>query len=225
MKRHVIACALLVLAGAALVVARAAAHVTVGPQTATKGGFTTLTFNVPNEQEKAVATNLEVAFPTDHPLAFVSVEPVPGWTVTPTKTKLATPITSDDGEVTEAVSSISWVGKIEPGQFQRFAVSVGPLPDDVDQITFPAIQTYDDGTVVRWVDTAVAGQPEPEHPAPVLKLVAAAAPTASTASTASTVSKSDVDQARTFGIVGIALGAAGLAAAVAAATRRRKTPS
>jgi hypothetical protein len=32
------------------------------------------------------------------------------------------------------------------------------------------VQGYSDGTEVAWIDPTVDGQPEPEHPAPVLSL-------------------------------------------------------
>jgi hypothetical protein len=35
---------------------------------------------------------------------------------------------------------------------------------------FKAVQTYGDGTVVRWIEDQPKGAPEPEHPAPVLTL-------------------------------------------------------
>jgi uncharacterized protein YcnI len=112
----------------------ASAHVTVNPREATVGGFTKLTFRVPNEKDSAATTKLEVVVPTDKPIAFVSVKPVPGWTVTTESTKLATPVQSDDGTVTDAVSKITWAADgpasaIKPGQFQEFDVSAGPLPD------------------------------------------------------------------------------------------------
>jgi hypothetical protein len=49
-----------------------------------------------------------VQLPADQPLASVSVLPVPGWTYTVTKAKLATRISSDDGDITEAVSVVEW---------------------------------------------------------------------------------------------------------------------
>jgi hypothetical protein len=49
---------------------------------------------------------------------------------------------------------------------------MGRLPDDIDQIVMPAVQTYDDGTVVRWDQVQAPGADEPEHPAPTLTLVA-----------------------------------------------------
>jgi hypothetical protein len=139
------------------------------------------------------------------------------------------------------VSTIIWSGgQIKPGEFQQFPVSAGPMPDDADSLTFKALQTYSDGDVVRWVEETTPGGPEPEHPAPKLTLTAAsgsAAPATTTADTSTgklTVGQlpgnvamtSDVDSARTVGIVGIVIGAVGIgAAAIAIARTRRSKPS
>ncbi|MBT2226545.1 YcnI family protein [Nonomuraea sp. NEAU-A123] len=153
----------------------ALAHVSINPGTAEKGGWTKLAFRVPNERDDASTTKLVVTFPTDHPLPFVSVKPVPGWKAELTEGKLPEPIVADDGDkVTESVLKITWTGgKIEPGQFQEFEVSVGPLPKDVDEIAFPTEQTYSGGEVVKWADEPKADGTEAEHPTPTLKLVAA----------------------------------------------------
>ncbi|MEY9860982.1 uncharacterized protein YcnI [Catenulispora sp. GAS73] len=169
---------LLATAVVSLVAAASAAeaHVTVNPNTEPQGGYAKVSFRVPNEEANASTTSLEVDIPVDHPIASVSVRPVPGWTATATTSQLATPIKTDDGQVTQAVSKIVWTGgKIDPGQFQEFDVSLGPLPKDTDKIVFKALQTYSDGTVVRWIDVQQPGQPEPGHPAPVLHLTPAAA--------------------------------------------------
>ncbi|GAB2737851.1 YcnI family copper-binding membrane protein [Kitasatospora kifunensis] len=226
-------------AGAVLATAVPAfAHVTVNPNTATQGGYTAVAFRVPDESDKASTVKLEVTVPTDHPVASVSTQPVPGWTATVDKTHLATPVTTDDGQVTDAVSKITWTadatGKIGPGQFQEFKISLGPLPKDTDQLVFKALQTYDDGTVVRWIDEAKPGQAEPQHPAPTLHLTAAAAsgspsPAATGApqdgkSTTATA-KSNDSTARTLGIVGIVVGVLGAALGVVGLRRKSGTPA
>ena len=64
------------------------------------------------------------------------------------KTTLAKPVKTDDGEVTEAVSKITWTataGGLEPGQFDLFTISAGPLPTKPNKLTFKAIQTYSNG--------------------------------------------------------------------------------
>ncbi len=156
--------------------APASAHVTVNPREATKGSFAKLAFRVPNERPDSGTTKLEVSFPVDHPLAHLNVRPVEGWTYKVERQKLATPIKSEEpGEedVTEYISKVTWEGgTIGPGEFQEFEVSGGPLPDDVDEITLKAVQTYASGEIVRWIEEATAGGEEPEFPAPVLKLVA-----------------------------------------------------
>jgi uncharacterized protein YcnI len=155
------------LLGAAVLVvaaaAPAAAHVTVQPPEATQGGYAKLAFRVPNEEASANTVKLEVQLPTNATFRSVSTRPLDGWTVTKTDT------------------TITWEGgKIAPGQFQEFEISVGPLPTDVDTLEFKAVQTYDDGDVVRWIESAPAGGEEPDHPAPTLHLVAAAGATTTT---------------------------------------------
>ena len=147
-----------------MAVAPALAHVSVNPSEAAQGGFEKLTFRVPNEQDTADTVKVEVKFPTDTPIASVSVKPHPGWTIDVKKDPLATPLTTDDGTVTEAVSLITWSGgKIGPGEFDEFEVSVGPLPA-VDSLKFPTVQTYSDGTVVSWIEDTPPGGAEPAHP-------------------------------------------------------------
>ena len=60
-----------------------------------------------------------------------------------------------------------------PGEFDLFTISAGPLPTNTGKLTFKAIQTYSDGTIVNWIQATVKGAPEPEHPAPVLTLTKA----------------------------------------------------
>ncbi|GIH96226.1 YcnI family protein [Planobispora siamensis] len=154
----------------------ALAHVTVNPGSAEQGGFTKVAFRVPNERDDASTNKVEVAFPTDHPLAFVSVKPVPGWKVEVTEGKLDKPVATEYGEMTEAVTKITWSGgEIGPGQFQEFEVSMGMLPEDTDRLVFPATQTYSGGEVVKWDQEPAADGSEPERPAPVLKLTPASA--------------------------------------------------
>lgn len=189
----------------------AAAHITTNPDTAQQGSFTKVSFRVPNERDTASTTALEVTFPTDHPIPFVLTRAVPGWTATVQKTKLDKPIKTEDGEVTEVVSKITWTGgKIPPGSFEDFDVSMGPLPTDTDELIFKAVQTYDSGEVVRWIDTTPPGGPEPEHPAPVLKLAPATAPASESAGTATGGSAMNSPWGVALGIAGCVLGLAGV---------------
>lgn len=61
------------------------------------------------------------------------------------------PIEQDVGEpITEVVGKITWSGgAIGPSELAVFEVVLGPLPEDVDELAFPTIQT-DDGEVSSW---------------------------------------------------------------------------
>ena len=164
----------------------ASAHVSVSSQDAAPGGFGTLTFQVPNESDSATTTRIRIQIPAATPLASLRTQPVPGWTTTLTRAPIDPPVTDDDGnKITEAVSVVDFAavagGGIKPGEFQQFALSGGPFPK-ADSLTLPVVQSYSDGTETAWIEPTVEGQAEPEHPAPVLTLTAAAAdPTAASA--------------------------------------------
>lgn len=213
----------------------ASAHVTVSSPDAAAGGYSVLTFRVPTESATASTVRITVSLPTQTPLASVSVMPVTGWTISAPEKPLAKPIATDDGQVTEAVTEVTWTataGGLKPGEFGQFLLAVGPLPD-VKALVFPAVQTYSDGSEVDWVEQAAAGSTaEPEHPAPTLQLGAAAASTDSTtptvaASNAAAAPASDSNSNSGLAVTGVVLGAVGLllgAVALFVALRRRSSP-
>jgi uncharacterized protein YcnI len=224
--------AALATAGVLAAAGVASAHVTVHPESYAKGATDgVLTFRVPNEEDKASTTKVQVYLPTDHPVLGVLVTPQNGWTAKVTTSKLKTPVKTDDGTITDAVSQITWTGgKIAAGQYEDFNVAFGQLPDDTDQLSFKTLQTYSDGDVVRWIEEAAAGDEEPENPAPVLKLTAkesdetpaASASTASPATKSTSASSSSSDStARGLGIAGLVVGVLGLAAGAFAVVRSR----
>ncbi len=158
--------------GAVLVLgAPASGHVRVDPAEAVQGGFARLAFQVPNESDSASTTKLEIRLPEDAPVASVSTAPVPGWTVAVQRRRLDPPVVLNGAQVTEVVSVLTWtaVGDsgIRPGQFQEFAVSLGPLPK-VNTMVFKTLQTYSDGTITRWIELPNPDGTEPENPAPTL---------------------------------------------------------
>ena len=209
--------------GALALPAAADAHVTLQPDTAPAGGFARLDVRVPNETEDAATTKVEVKFPPG--FAEVSTQPVPGWTAKVTKSKLAKPVTTDEGDkITEQVSTITWTGsgaegQIAPGQFQDFGLSVA-LPDEPNKsLTFKALQTYDDGKVVRWI-----GPPDADEPAPQVKLTAGegegSTEPAAAVQAASTNAKDEKGAPTWLAILAVALGAVALLTALASARRR-----
>jgi uncharacterized protein YcnI len=158
MIRKLVPTALLALA--LLAPAAARAHVTVQPNEAPEGAYTVLDVRVPNESEGAITTKVAVQFPEG--FGDVSYQAVPGWNVEVIDQKLKVPIQTGDGPVTEGVKEVIFSGgKLAPGQFQDFPLSVQIPGKAGDELTFKAVQTYDNGEVVRWI-----GAPESEHPAP-----------------------------------------------------------
>jgi uncharacterized protein YcnI len=166
--------ATLTLAATLLMCGTASAHVIVQPGTLAKGASDAiLSFSTPNETDSTNVTQLEIDFPTDHPLLGVYAETLADWNASVVSTKLPKPITTDDGQITEAVSQITWTATgagIPPHQFGLFTIAVGQLPANTKKLVFKALQTYSDGTVVRWIELPAKGAPAPEHPAPTLTL-------------------------------------------------------
>ncbi|WP_223693160.1 YcnI family copper-binding membrane protein [Leifsonia poae] len=212
----------------------ASAHVRIDPDSAAAGSYATLSFKVPTESATAGTVKLVVDLPTDTPFTSVTYQPLAGWTTTVDTEKLAKPVKTDDGTITEAPVRVTWTAdsgvQIAPGQFQLFTISAGAVPN-TGQVLLPAHQTYSDGTVVNWADKTPASGKEPEHPAPTLYVndpvpagesanpvvattsPAPAAPTADPAADAVAIG---------LGIGGLALGAIALVVAVFAATRRSR---
>jgi uncharacterized protein YcnI len=167
MRRFAIAVALL---GLLAMPNLAQAHVSLHPNEVPTGSFATLQIRVPNESESANTTKLAVQFPP----GFIDVSPeyMPGWSANVVTTKLAKPVKTDDGEVTEGVKEIVWTGhgeqgKIPPGQFLSFPISTEIPGKEGEELAFKTLQYYDNGEVVRWI-----GGPESEQPAPQIDVTA-----------------------------------------------------
>ena len=137
------------------------AHVHASSDDAVRGGAAIVTFEVPNESSTGAATTaLTVTLPN---VASAHPEAMPGWTV-----KL------DRDAAAGTVRSVTWTaapnGGIPADQFALFRISV-QLPD-ADTVSFPATQTYSDGSIVKWDQPPQPGGGEPEYPAPMLTLAA-----------------------------------------------------
>jgi len=157
MIRKLVPMALLALA--LLAPAAAEAHVTLQPNEAPEGAYTVLDVRVPNESDHADTTKVAVQFPEG--FGDVSYQAVPGWNVEVLHQKLKVPIQTDDGPVTEGVKEVIFSGgKLAPGQFQDFPLSVQIPGKAGEELTFKAVQTYEK-EIVRWI-----GAPESENPAP-----------------------------------------------------------
>jgi uncharacterized protein len=226
------------VAAALALPAAAHAHVTLQPNQAAAGAYVVESVRVPNETTDATTTKVEVQFPAG--FAQVSYEPVAGWSARVAKEKLATPVKTDDGEVTEGVKTITWTAGakadgIAPGQFRDFPLSVQIPGKAGDTLTFKALQTYSDGKVVRWIGAPNAAEPAPQvtvtaaagdHGAPASGGMAttadasAAAPTVPAAAT-----PSDGGDANTLSVIALIVGGLGLLAGGGALVASRRRPA
>ena len=150
--------------GSTAAIAPASAHVHASSDNPVRGAMAIVTFQVPNESNTGAATTaLTVALPD---VESASTENMPGWTA-----KL------DRDAASGTVRSVTWMaapnGGIGVDQFALFRISV-QLPN-TDAVSFPATQTYSDGTVVKWDQPPLPGGGEPEHPTPMLTLAAGSA--------------------------------------------------
>jgi uncharacterized protein YcnI len=144
-------------------VAAASAHVEASSDNATRGGYATVSFQVPNESTNGAATSTVVVELSS--VSGVKTETKPGWAVR---------LDREGGNV----KSVTWTAAPDAGipvdQFEVFRIQV-KLPDS-DSVSFPTTQTYADGAVVKWDQGTLPGGAEPEHPAPTLALNAAGQP-------------------------------------------------
>jgi uncharacterized protein YcnI len=225
-KRFVLRAAAISAASALVFVGAAnsaSAHVTVSSPDAKPGGYAKLVFRVPTESDTASTTKLVVSLPKDHPFAHVGAQVKDGWKVVKTTEKLPSPVKVGDVTLSQAITTVTWTaaaGGVPPNDFDEFALSVGKLPEGLDTLNFPAVQTYSDGEVVKWEEIAKDGADKPEHPAPALKLTTAITPVANT----TTTDEGGSDPlARILGGAGLLLGLAGLGLGLRAG-RGKATP-
>jgi uncharacterized protein YcnI len=148
----------------------AQAHISLHPNTVPAGAFVTLNVRVPGEQQGTYAYKVDVLVPPG--LTDVATESVPGWSVRVISRKLAKPIQTDDGPVSEEVSQVIWTGdrtkngRLDDGTFIQFPLSIA-MPEGIagQSLAFKTLQYYSNGKVVRWI-----GSPSAEFPAPTINV-------------------------------------------------------
>ncbi|TDB81112.1 DUF1775 domain-containing protein [Micromonospora sp. KC721] len=145
-----------------------ATEVTATPTQATQGDAVTWHLAVPEERPGARTEKIELKLPEATPIGEVYPLSVDGWAPLITFRDLNQPVAGIHAPgVTQVTAAVTWTraaGPPVPGP-ARLSLAMGPLPQ-VDRMSFELVQTYSDGTVVRWADP-VGGA----HPAPTLALV------------------------------------------------------
>jgi periplasmic copper chaperone A len=136
--------------------------------------------------------------------------------------KLDKPVEQFGEQVTEEVGQVTFTADgeaaaIHPGEFRDFGLSVGvPEGRPGSKLTFKALQTYtgEGAHVRRWI-----GPPDSESPAPQVELTAAEGEEASAPAAqepAAAPASEEDDDGNGLAIAALIVGAAGLAAGVAA---------
>src|SRR3954469_2239723 len=209
---------LLAAAAALLAPAAAQAHVLVVPDSAPQGAEMRLDIRVPNERDDATTTKLDVQLPPG--FAEALVQPVPGWNAKITHVKLNPPVQSDDGPITEGVGRITWTAgtkanRIPIGGFQDFGLEVLVPGSTGSALTFKALQTYSNGTVVRWI-----GAKDSDTPAPTVTVTAPAsqrrAPRTAAPGTTPVAASSSGGSSNSLAVTALILGALGLITGIVA---------
>lgn len=197
----------------ALAVAPALAHVTISPGSAAANDYTVQTVSVPHGCDGSATTQVVIHIPDE----LVEVTPTrnASWDVTKTTKKLATPIKAEDGdEITEKVDTVIYTAKTPLPDGYRDAFELNfQVPDTPGKtLVFPTIQKCVKGQT-DWTQVVADGAPEPEHPAPAVKVLPVASTTAATA-TASDGDGASKGLAYTglgVGVLGVLVGGAALA--------------
>ena len=143
---------LVVIAALGLLLApEAGAHAEITPEKIPAGSVSTFVLSVEGEED---SPTIRVAVQMPPGMANVKPAPVRGWQA------------NRGGRV------ITWTGgNIRQGEFGRFEIRA-QFPDSPGEtLKFPTVQTYANGTVVRWI-----GAPSSDTPAPTIMLTAATQP-------------------------------------------------
>ncbi len=164
------------LAASLLVAASPAfAHVTLEVGEAAVGSTYKAVLRIPHGCDGNATTTVRVQLPE----GFINAKPMPkaGWELATTKGAYKNTYELFGAKVSEGVTEVTWSGGNLPDDFYDEFVLRGSIAGTLEAGTslfFPVIQTCTTGEEA-WIEIPVEGQPEPELPAPGLKLVEAGA--------------------------------------------------
>ncbi|GAA0793484.1 DUF1775 domain-containing protein [Spirilliplanes yamanashiensis] len=177
---HFSAAGILGVTATLIAAAPAAAHTGVTVQPARAGAENALaTANAEAESDSAGVTKVQIFLPQGIAPGDITLESAPkGWK-----------LTTDADSYTVAGPALA------VGKDAQHKVRIRQLPTSAT-ISFRVLQTYDDGRTDRWIEIPSKANPEPENPAPTVKLAGgsdtppsaaptSAAPSPSAAATAS----------------------------------------
>jgi uncharacterized protein YcnI len=148
----------------------ASAHVTLETGEATAGSAYKAVFRVPHGCDGSATVKITVKIPE----GVIAVKPMPhaGWTIDTVKGKYAKAYDYYGSKLDEGVTEVTWSGGNLPDAYYDEFVLRGMLAADLPAgpIYFPVVQECEKG-VDRWIEIPEEGKPEPETPAPGLKVL------------------------------------------------------
>ncbi|MFI5836482.1 DUF1775 domain-containing protein [Micromonospora sp. NPDC051300] len=141
--------------------------VTTSPGEVHQGDAIELSVVVPADRPGTRTTKIELTMPADAPIGEVYPLSVPDWAPTITTRTLDRPVAGIHApELNQVTHAVTWLRVPGGGAgATRLPLGMGPMPA-TDRLTFTVVQTYADGTVVRWADPAGGA-----HPAPTVALL------------------------------------------------------
>jgi uncharacterized protein YcnI len=193
---------LLVVAVLGLVLApEASAHAEITPSKVPANGVSDFVLSVEGEEN---APTIKVAMQLPARMPNVKALPVPGW----------------NSQMADRV--ITWTGgSIRQGDSGKFEVRAQFPNTPGARLTFPTVQTYGNGTVVRWIGAALS-----DTPAPTILLTAATEPPPPPppppVTTTTNAPSQDEDDGSTGWLIGAVIIVVLVGAAVALLWRRRR---
>jgi uncharacterized protein YcnI len=148
----------------------ASAHITLETGEAVAGSAYKAVFRVPHGCEGSATVKITVKIPE----GVIAVKPMPhaGWKLDIVKGQYAKSYDYYGSKLDEGVTQVSWSGGNLPDDYYDEFVLRGMIAADLPEgmIYFPVVQECEKG-VDRWIEIPEAGQPEPEMPAPGVKVL------------------------------------------------------
>ncbi len=152
------------------VIGAASAHVGTTPDEAPAGQTSVIGFTVGHGCEGSPTRSVTIQIPA----GVTSAKPRPkaGWRISIKRGKLPQPVKDFAGNtVTVGVLQVTWSGgRLPDAYYDTFELRLGMPKTPGKMLYFPTVQRCVKG-VHRWIEIPRKGQPEPEEPAPGVRLV------------------------------------------------------
>ncbi|WP_200209967.1 DUF1775 domain-containing protein [Micromonospora coerulea] len=136
--------------------------ITTSPAQVHQGDAVEVAVVLPEERAGSRTSRIELRMPADAPVGEVYPLSVPGWAPRITTRTLDRPVAGIHApELNQVTEAVTWIRMPDATTGPaRLSLGMGPMPA-TDRLTFQLVQTYADGTVVRWADPPGGARPAP----------------------------------------------------------------